>query len=272
MRWVWEEAGIAFCHSQSLIGKWDASRNNSIKAVQFLINLWSPSPADRLGDKREDSPLRLVCAWYSEPPLFTSASLVLKAAQKEEFLDLLPCLLLRRTRGSWAGFFFAVVFKDFFSPFYFGEHKKPPPPPKKTHAERGGKKGEKEKTKPTTSSQRAHSVSLLRQHLLPSLLHPQGEGVERFTLHQAVSNAAGGSRRAQGRPLTPHAAPSPRGGPCRPPPASPLPLQVQVQCKKFAAVTDTAIIAGRLQVGSWLHPAAILQPTAAPPASGIAWC
>ena len=114
MRWVWEEAGIAFCHSQSLIGKWDASRNNSIKAVQFLINLWSPSPADRLGDKREDSPLRLVCAWYSEPPLFTSASLVLKAAQKEEFLDLLPCLLLRRTRGSWAGFFLLLFLRIFF--------------------------------------------------------------------------------------------------------------------------------------------------------------
>lgn len=220
MRWVWEEAGIAFCHSQSLIGKWDASRNNSIKAVQFLINLWSPSPADRLGDKREDSPLRLVCAWYSEPPLFTSASLVLKAAQKEEFLDLLPCLLLRRTRGSWAGFFLLLFLRIFFLLFIL-ENTRNLLPPKKTHAERGGKKGEKEKTKPTTSSQRAHSVSLLRQHLLPSLLHPQGEGVERFTLHQAVSNAAGGSRRAQGRPLTPHAAPSPRGGPCRPPPPHP---------------------------------------------------
>lgn len=220
MRWVWEEAGIAFCHSQSLIGKWDASRNNSIKAVQFLINLWSPSPADRLGDKREDSPLRLVCAWYSEPPLFTSASLVLKAAQKEEFLDLLPCLLLRRTRGSWAGFFLLLFLRIFFLLFIL-ENTRNLLPPKKTHAERGGKKGEKEKTKPTTSSQRAHSVSLLHQHLLPSLLHPQGEGVERFTLHQAVSNAAGGSRRAQGRPLTPHAAPSPRGGPCRPPPPHP---------------------------------------------------
>lgn len=220
MRWVWEEAGIAFCHSQSLIGKWDASRNNSIKAVQFLINLWSPSPADRLGDKREDSPLRLVCAWYSEPPLFTSASLVLKAAQKEEFLDLLPCLLLRRTRGRWAGFFLLLFLRIFFLLFIL-ENTRNLLPPKKTHAERGGKKGEKEKTKPTTSSQRAHSVSLLRQHLLPSLLHPQGEGVERFTLHQAVSNAAGGSRRAQGRPLTPHTAPSPRGGPCRPPPRIP---------------------------------------------------
>lgn len=220
MRWVWEEAGIAFCHSQSLIGKWDASRNNSIKAVQFLINLWSPSPADRLGDKREDSPLRLVCAWYSEPPLFTSASLVLKAAQKEEFLDLLPCLLLRRTRGRWAGFFLLLFLRIFFLLFIL-ENTRNLLPPKKTHAERGGKKGEKEKTKPTTSSQRAHSVSLLHQHLLPSLLHPQGEGVERFTLHQAVSNAAGGSRRAQGRPLTPHAAPSPRGGPCRPPPPHP---------------------------------------------------
>lgn len=165
-----------------------------------------------------------------------------------------------------------LLFLRIFFPLFILENTRNLLPPKKTHAERGGKKGEKEKTKPTTSSQRAHSISLLRQHLLPSLLHPQGEGVERFTLHQAVSNAAGGSRRAQGRPLTPHAAPSPRGGPCRPPPASPLPLQVQVQCKKFAAVTDTAIIAGRLQVGSWLHPAAILQPTAAPPASGIAWC
>lgn len=73
-------------------------------------------------------------------------------------------------------------------------------------------------------------------------------------------------------PSPPTLPPAHGGGPCRPPPASPLPLQVQVQRKKFAAVTDTAIIAGRLQVGSWLHPAAILQPTAAPPASGIAWC
>lgn len=220
VRWVWEEAGIAFCHFQSLIGKWDASRNNSIKAVQFLINLWSPSPADRLGDKREDSPLRLVCAWYSEPPLFTSASLVLKAAQKEEFLDLLPCLLLRHTRGSWAGFFFVVVFKDFFLLFILENTRNLLS--QKTHAERGGKKGgKKTQNKPTTSSQRAQSVSLLRQHLLPSLLHPQGEGVERFTLHQAVSNAAGGSCRAQGRPLTPRAAPSPQGGSCRPPPPIP---------------------------------------------------
>lgn len=174
MRWVWEEAGIAFCHSQSLIGKWDASRNNSIKAVQFLINLWSPSPADRLGDKREDSPLRLVCAWYSEPPLFTSASLVLKAAQKEEFLDLLPCLLLRRTRGSWAGFFLLLFLRIFFLLFILENTRNLLPPPKKRTQRGVGKKGKKKKPNPQPQAKEHTAFPCSANTSCPACSIPKG--------------------------------------------------------------------------------------------------
>ena len=177
-------------------------------------------PADCLGDKREASPLTLVCAWYSEPPLFTGASLVLKAAQKGEFLDLLPRLLLRRrhTRGG-AGLGFGGI-----SFIFFGEHESPKCTQSRVRKEKKEGMGKK---KPSN----LRKQSVFCRHLLPSLLHPQGEGVERFKLHQVVSNAAGGSCSGPGsRPPQSLPAPCPmlRGAQpsSRPPLLPPLPATV----------------------------------------------
>lgn len=80
--------------------------------------------------------------------------------------------------------------------------------------------------------------SVFHRHLLPSPLHPQGEGVERFKLHQVVSNAAGGSCSIAPCPVPDAAGDTAQLSP------SPLPPP---DAGTSSAVTDTAIIDCRLQ-------------------------